>query len=532
MAMGTKRLLVADPLAEEGIRILEEAGDLHVEDYSSRSREELKRGLTGAAGLIVRSGTRADAELLEGADSLEVIGRAGVGLDNIDVEAATRLGIAVFNAPAGNTVSTAELAFALLLSVARRIPAADRSLRDGHWNRKGFRGSQLGGKTLGVIGAGRIGTEIIARARAFGMKVLVNDPYLMPQRAEDLGAELLALEAMLPRCEFVTLHVPLTDDTRDLIGAAELALMKPSAMLVNAARGGIVDEEALAEALNTGGLAGAALDVFAVEPLPADHPLRSAPGLVLTPHLGAQTPEAQREVAIEIAASVRDALLRGDYRAAVNVPAFGATDLERVGPVLDLARRLGVLLAVITDGRSGRVDVRLGGGLERGLPLVAAAAMEGYLRRSLAGPLNLINSMVLAAERGIEVTRSRTGSVTGYAGIIEVGASEAHGELVVGALEDYDHPRLLRIGRYHVDVEPRGDMLLVRNRDVPGVIGDVGTLIGDSGVNIAEFHQARDTDTGEALAVLVLDESVPAELLEALRELPAVTDARQVALGR
>jgi D-3-phosphoglycerate dehydrogenase len=529
--MSGKRLVLADSLAEEGLKILRAASGLVVEDCSARSRDELKESLAGAAGLIVRSATRADADLLDSADSLEVIGRAGVGLDNIDVETATRRGIAVLNAPAGNAISTAELSLALLLAAARRIPAADRSVREGRWEREAFRGAQLSGKTLGVLGAGRIGSEVILRARAFGMRVLVADPFLTAERATDLGAELLSLDELLPRADFLTIHVPLTDETRGLLGADELTRMQPSAILINAARGGVVDEDALADALHAGRLAGAALDVFSVEPFPADHPLRSAPGVVLTPHLGAATPEAQREVAVEIARSVRDALLEGDFRTAVNLPGVGLVDRARVDPVLDLARRLGAVLSELTDGRCRRIALRFGGGLERVLRLIAASAVEGYLSRSLAGPLNLINSLVLAADRGIEVTRARIGVVTGYAGIIELSASDGEDELVVvGVLENDRHPRLLRIGSFHVDVEPRGNLLLVSNRDVPGVIGQVGTLVGATGVNIAEFHQARNPETGEALAVLALDDPLPAGVVAELRELEAVREVRQVSL--
>ncbi len=312
--MTKKRLVLADPLSDEGLAILNESDGLHVDDYSGRSRDELLAGLGGCSGLIVRSATMADAELLEHADSLEVIGRAGVGLDNIDLEAATRRGIAILNAPAGNSVSTAELAFALLLSAARGIPAAAASMREGRWDRKSINGAQLAGKTLGVVGAGRIGTEVIRRAKAFGLRVVVTDPYLTERRAADLSVEALPLESLLETSDFVTLHVPLGDSTRGLIGAAEIARMRPTAILINAARGGIVDETALAAALREGTLRGAALDVYEQEPLPADHPLRDTPNLVMTPHLGASTPEAQREVAIEIAYAVRDALLQGDLR--------------------------------------------------------------------------------------------------------------------------------------------------------------------------------------------------------------------------
>jgi len=392
-----------------------------------------------------------------------------------------------------------------------------------------FKGAQLSGKTLGVIGAGRIGTEVLRRARAFGMKALIMDPYLKPERASDLSAELVSLDQLLARADFVTLHVPLTEDTTDMIGVDELAAMKKTAYLVNAARGGIVDEYALAEALKAGELAGAALDVFAEEPLAADHPLRDAPHLVMTPHLGASTKEAQREVAIEIAQSVRSALLDGDYSAAVNVPRVDPSARERFAPVLDLAQRLGAVLSELTEGKADRVEVRFAGPFERVLRLIAAAAMEGYLRRTLARPLNMVNSLMLAAERGIDVSRSRVLRRPGYSSYLHLSATVGDEEVSVsGAILGDQHPRLVRLGQYHINVVPRGTLVILRNHDVPGVIGQVGTQLGESGINIAEFHQARSRQGGETLAVIAVDGPLPAEILSALRELESVIEVRQV----
>ncbi|MBT8461135.1 MAG: phosphoglycerate dehydrogenase [Gemmatimonadetes bacterium] len=525
------RVVVADALAPEGMAILEAEGKLRVEDYSERTRDELKQGLAGASGLIVRSGTQADAELIGAGDSLKVVGRAGVGLDNIDVDAATRRGIAVMNAPAGNTVSTAELAFALLLSAARQIPAADRSLRAGGWDRKSFRGAQLSGKTLGVIGAGRIGTAVIQRARAFGMKVVVADPYMTAERAIDMYVELMELDDMLPLVDFLTCHVPLTTETKGLLDADRIGSLRPHAVLVNAARGGIVDEEALASALRDGRLAAAALDVYDTEPLPGDHPLRDVPNLVLTPHLGAATHDAQREVAIEIASAVRAALLDGDFRSAVNMPPFAPGDRERLRPVLDLAERLGSVLGEVIQGGIAEVSVRYGGEVQRGLRLISSAVLIGLWKVRLAGSLNLISALPMARERGVSVSRSRMGEVTGYRGMLEVtarSADEVH--VLTGSVEADGQLRLLRIDGCHVAVEPRGYLLIFRNRDEPGVVGEVGTRLGAAGVNIAEFHQARDAETGDSLAVLSLDERPEKDVLADLRSIPAIHYARGVRL--
>jgi len=525
------RLVLADALAPEGVAILEADDRLHVEDYSERSRAELEKGLAGAMGLIVRSGTEADAALIEAGDSLKVIGRAGVGLDNIDVEAATRRGIAVLNAPAGNTVSTAELAFALLLSAARRIPAADRSLRAERWDREAHRGVQLAGKTLGVVGAGRIGVEVIRRARAFGMNVIVADPYLTDERACDLDVELMELDDMLPRVDFLTLHVPLNPDTAGLLNEERISRLQPHAILVNTARGGIVDEGALAKALAEGRLFGAAMDVYGVEPLPVEHPLRDAPNLVLTPHLGAATHDARREVAIEIAAAVRAALVDDDYSAAVNMPPYLPRDRERLRPVLDLAERLGSVLGEVTEAGVSEVSVRYGGEVQRGLRLICSAVLIGLWRVRLDTSLNLINALPLARERGIRISRSRVSDVTGYRGMLEVSAragEEVH--VVTGGIESDGDLRLLRIDGYHVEVEPRGHLLIFKNRDEPGVVGDVGTRLGAAGVHIAEFHQARDLDAGESLAVLSLDEALTPDMLQGLRAIPAILYARGVRL--
>ena len=526
-----KRVVVADPLSEEGLALLRAEGGLDVADVSGEPKEALATAIRDAEGLIVRSGTQVDSALLEGAERLEVIGRAGVGVDNIDMEVATRRGVAVLNAPGGNTHSTAELAFALLLAAARRIPEADRSIREGRWDRKTLRGQQLHGKLLGVIGAGRIGSEVARRGRAFGMRVVAYDPYLSGERATQERLQRVELDELLAEADFVTLHVPLTDATERMIGEAELARMKPTAVLVNAARGGIVDQGALAEALRAGSIAAAALDVYAREPLPDDDPLRDAPNLVMTPHVGAATAEAQREVAIEIARSVRDALLTGDLTAALNVPSIDPEERARLEPILELARRLGVLLAVLTEGRCERLEVRYAGPLRRVLRMLAAAALEGYLRSTVASPLNLVNALTIAGERGIDVARVRTRRIADYANYVELTAKRGgRDEVVGGSLVAEGHRRLVRIGPYHVDVVPRGNLVLVDNRDVPGVIGEVGSALGRAGVNIAEYHLCRREAGGEALGVIRTDSPLPEELLRALAALPSVVAVRQVVL--
>ena len=529
---GALRVVVADALSDAGMELLAGAEGLEVVDRAGEPREVLAEALSDAVALIVRSTTTVDAELMDAAPRLRVVGRAGVGVDNIDVEEATRRGIAVLNAPGGNTRSTAELAFGLLLAAARNIPAGDRSIRDGRWDRGALRGTQLHGKRLGVIGAGRIGSEVAARARAFGMSVAVHDPYLARERAADMGVELLGLDDLLASSDVVTLHAPLTDETAGMIGVPELGSMKETAILVNAARGGLVDEEALARALTEGRLAAAAVDVFTREPLPGDSPLRDAPNLVMTPHLGAATDEAKEEVAVEIAESVRDALLEGELRTALNAPGMEASQRNRVEPVLELGRRLGLLLSEVAGRRCRELAVRYAGAYDGILRPLAASVAEGFLAPTVDRPLNLVNSLYLASERGIDVTRSRTRESADYANYVELAADTGQGEVVVGgALLGEGHPRIVRIGDFHVDTVPRGTLLIVRNRDVPGVIGEVGTRLGAAGVNIAEYHQARRDVGGDALAVVTVDGVVPAGVLEEIRGLEAVGSVRQVRFG-
>ncbi len=527
---GAKRLIIADPLLPEGLDLLRETPGITVEDHTSDDREALVRALRGASALIVRSRTKVDADLIGSTDSLEVIGRAGVGVDNIDIGAATRRGIAVLNAPAANTYSTAELAFGLLLAAARRLPEADASVRAGEWRRKELRGIQLYGKTLGVIGLGRIGAEVARRARAFGMRVLAYDPYVTVERANDLGVELMTLEELLPLSEALTLHIPMTDENRRFIGREQIAAMPAGSILVNAARGGLVDEGALAEALATGHLAAAGLDVYESEPLPAESTLRQAPNLVFSPHLGASTLEAQREVSRQIAIAVRDALLQDDYQAALNAP-FEAGDRDRTGPVMDLGQRLGTLLAALDDDPPRRIEVRYAGSVDGVLRPLAAAAVVGFLKKKVAPPLNLVNALSIAGERGLEIARVRTSAVGDYTNYVELCATSTTGEdVVVGGalLGDRQDPRVVRIGGFHVDTVPRGTLLLVRNRDVPGVIGGVGTKLGEADANIAEYHLARREAGGRSLGVVRVDGEVPPEVLEELRSLAAVEEVRQI----
>ncbi|MFW6078945.1 MAG: phosphoglycerate dehydrogenase [Gemmatimonadota bacterium] len=526
------RILIADAIVEDGLTPLAQADEIELIERTSVDDDELAAALAEADAVIVRSSTTITRRALAGAERLKVIGRAGVGVDNIDVEAATERGIAVLNAPSGNTISAAELTMALLLSLMRRVPAADRSMRAGEWDRKRFRGEELRGKALGLVGAGRIGGEVARRARAFGMQVIAHDPYLSEERADALEVDLAELDELLARADVVSVHVPLTDATAGLIGAERLATMKEGAYLVNAARGGVVDEAALVEALESGHLAGAAIDVYAVEPLPEHHPLRRSERVVLTPHLGAATVEAQQGVAREIAEAVRDALLHGDLSRALNAPAIGGEELRRMRPLLDLAERLGRLGSALADGPIASVELRYAGGADDGLRPLTASALVGVLEAIVGRrAVNFVNAPHLAAARDIEVRRVRRGPHGDYGEYLELVLAGRDGETrVAGALLAASHPRVVRILDFHVDIPPHGTLVVLRNRDVPGVIGRVGTVLGDTGVNIAEYHQARREAGGEALAAITVDGRLDSGTVDALRRVSEVLEVRQAQL--
>ena len=528
------RVVVADKVARSGLDLLAQTPEIEVVDVAGKT-EELYQAIAGAHALIVRSETRVTASLLARAPQLRVVARAGTGVDTIDVTAATRRGIAVMNAPGANTVSAGEHAMGLLLALVRRIPDAVGAMRRGEWDRKRFEGTELRGKTMGVVGLGRIGGHVAQLARAFGMQVVGHDPYLLPERAAELHVRLLSLEALLRTADVVTLHVALTDQTHHLIDVERLRLMKPTAVLINTARGELVDEAALADAIRDKRIGGAAIDVFAVEPLPADSPLRGLDRLLLTPHLAASTAEAQERVAIEICTAVRDALVAGDLSFAINVPGIGGDVLRRLAPLLDLARRLGRLALALADGPVTAVEVAYGGKEEAAPRPVLMSALEGLLSAMDAGPVSLVNAQVLAEEKGIQLARRTGAPEAGFETSIGVNVDTARGRVrVAGALVGDSHGRVIRIDDYHVDVAPAGWMLVIRNRDVPGVIGRVGTVLGSAGINIASYHQARRSAPGaggeggghNALAAINVDQALTNGVLDKLQTLPDVVDVR------
>jgi len=520
------RILISDPINETGLEMLRASG-AEVHEVTAEEKQDLASILPGHDALVVRSGTQVTAELLAAGTDLKVVGRAGIGVDNVDVAAATERGILVVNAPTANVLSATEHTFALLLALARRVPAAHASLSGGAWERKKFVGVELQGKTLGVVGFGRIGRRVAARARAFEMKVLAYDPFLDPAVAERLDVEMGSLDEVLAGADFVTLHTPLTDETRNLVDAGKLALMKQGAMLINCGRGGVVDEAALAEALDSGHLAGAALDVFAQEP-PEDYSLMAHPKVVVTPHIGAQTHEAQTRIATQTAEMVLAALDGSLSVTAVNLP-FSSTG-SRGEPFIALAEQIGRLAGQLFPGGLSKVEVSLWGiddALRRPL---GVAAVKGVLTPVMGDGVNYVNAEGAAKSRGVEVVSSQHNATADYPQMVGVRLTGGGGEVeVAGTLVGEHNPRVVRFAGFRLEFRPAGVLLVVRNLDVPGVVGKLGTLLGEAGVNIADIHLARH-DESDALAVLRLDSRPGVAVLERLLGLDEVQEARVVDL--
>jgi D-3-phosphoglycerate dehydrogenase len=529
------KIFVADDVSDSGLQPLREAG-FAVEKRTGLSKSELISALQDCEGLIVRSETKVTADVLESIPNLRVIGRAGVGVDNIDVPAATINGVVVMNAPDGNTITTAEHTIALLISLARSIPQANTSLKSGRWERKKFIGVELQGKTLGIIGLGRIGRVVASRARAMGMTIIAYDPFIAQEQARDLEIELAPLNEVYARADFLTVHTPLTAETRGIIGREVLAKMKPGARIINCARGGLVDEDALYEAISNGAIAGAALDVFSQEPPPAEHPLLGLDQVIVTPHLGASTTEAQEGVAFTVAEQMRDYLLTGALRGAVNVPMVGLKELNLLQPYVQLAEKLGRFQAQLVDKPVSEVRIEFAGEIVNIDAAPVTRAFLSGLLRDVSARVNVVNAFLIADERGIKVTTTyvRTSGDSAPAIRTEIHAGESTQSLA-GTLFGYGSQtregRITEIDGFHLEAIPHGHMLVMRNRDVPGVIGSVGTILGGGGVNISRFHLGRRERGGEAIAVIEVDAPLNRETFQALRSLEQVISAHPIELG-
>jgi D-3-phosphoglycerate dehydrogenase len=518
------KVLIADKMDPKAAAIFRDRG-IEVDEKPGLSPDELKAIIGNYDGLAVRSSTKVPSPVMDAAlPRLKVIGRAGIGVDTIDVPAASARGIVVMNTPFGNSITTAEHAIAMLFALAREIPQADQSTQSGKWEKSRFMGVELAGKTLGLIGCGNIGSIVADRAHGLKMKVVAYDPFLSPERAVELGVEKVELGDLLARADFITLHTPLTDQTRGILSREALAKTKPGVRIINCARGGLIDEAALKDALESGHVAGAALDVFAVEPA-KESPLFGTRGLVCTPHLGASTTEAQVNVAIQVAEQMSDFLLLGGITNAVNVPSLSAEEAPRLRPYMALAETLGRLVGQIAGTEIRSIDVEVeGAAAELNIKPITGAVLAGVMR-TWSDTVNMVNAPHLAKERGLEVREIRNSQEGDYHTLIAVTVGTEHGpKRVEGTLFGNRAPRLVSIFGIGVEAELAGQMIYIVNTDAPGFIGALGTSLGESGINIATFNLGRRQEGGEAVALVAVDDPITAEVAEQLRQLPGVLE--------
>lgn len=518
------KVLISDKMDPKAAQIFRERG-VEVDEITGKTPEELKAIIGQYDGLAIRSSTKATKEIIDAATNLKVIGRAGIGVDNVDIPYASSKGVVVMNTPFGNSITTAEHAIALMFALARQLPEANAQTQAGLWPKNGFMGVEVTGKTLGLIGAGNIGSIVADRAHGLRMKVVAFDPFLSPERALEMGVEKVELDQLLARADFITLHTPLTDQTRNILSKENLLKTKKGVRIINCARGGLIDEAALKELLDSGHIAGAALDVFVTEPA-KEHALFGTPNFVATPHLGASTSEAQVNVAIQVAEQMADYLVNGGVTNALNVPSLTAEEAPRVKPYMALAEKLGSLVGQLTHGDIPRVSVHSEGATtEVNQKPIVSAVLAGFLRTQ-TDTVNMVNAPFLAKERGIEVREVKTEKEGDYHTLIRVSVKTDSGERsVAGTLFNNREPRLVELFGIKVEADLAGHMLYVVNADAPGFIGRIGTALGDAGVNIGTFHLGRRDAGGEAVLLLSVDEAVTPELVANVRALPGVKTA-------
>ena len=525
------KVLVSDPLSEEGVRILEKEKEFKVDVKVKQPPEELKKIIGEYDALIVRSGTKVTADIIKHAKKLKVIGRAGVGLDNVDTQAATKKGIIVMNTPGGNTISTAEHTISMILSLARNIPQADASMKSGAWDRKKFMGSEIYGKTLGIIGMGRIGHQVARRALSFGMRVMAYDPFLDQGKEKDSEIEVVDLKKIFSESDYITVHTPLTGETRHMISTKEIGMMKKGARLINCARGGIIDEQAALAGINSGKLAGAAFDVYEKEP-PKDNPLVKSDKVVATPHLGASTEEAQLNVAVEVARQVVDALLGRGIRNAINIPYIEYAAWKVLRPYIILAEKMGLLQAQLLSGPIKEVGVSYAGEMiKHDTGSITRAFMKGLLTPAVGEMVNYVNATVIGEERGIKVTESKTSRIEEFVHVIVTKVkTKSETSTIAGALFANKEPRIVKINNYYVDAVPEGNMIFITNKDVPGVVGQIGALLGKNKINIAAMTFGRAKPGGEAISVCNVDSEVSDKVLKEIKKSKNIYDARLIKL--
>lgn len=528
--MTKHKVLVTDSLADSGLEILRAADDVDLDYRPGLKGQDLLNAVAESDGLITRSGTAVTKELVNAGTRLRIIGRAGVGLDNVDVDACTARGILVINAPTANIMSATEHTMAMLLALCRNIPEAHASVKRGEWTRAKFMGMELNGKTLGVVGLGRIGSRITVRARAFGMRVIAHDPYIAVTAFERVAAEQVSLEELLAQSDVITVHTPLTDETHGLIGAEHIRKMKDGVVLVNVARGGIYEEGALAEALNSGKVAGAAIDVFEAEPPAKDDPLVQAKNVILSPHIGANTVEAQDRVAVQTAEMVIEALRGSIFVSAVNLPFEGLSDSD-AAPMIDLSERLGLFAAQIVSGPVNRAAIELWGIDERLTKILSVAALKGLLTPFMSESVNFVNAESVAESRGIVIGSTTHPTPHDYTNLITFRVSSGGQEVSVsGTLFSEKNQRIVSVNAFRVEFKPEGHLIYIINKDVPGVVGKVGTLLGDREINIAEYNLARAPSGGKAMAIINIDSPLDPETLSFLKSYREMEEVKQVRL--
>ena len=523
------RVLISDSLSDQAVAVFRDRGiDVDFQPQLGPDKEKLQEIIGNYDGLAIRSATKVTPKIIAAAERLKVVGRAGIGVDNVDIPAATAKGIIVMNTPFGNSITTAEHALALLFAVARQIPAADRSTQAGKWEKSGFMGVEITGKTLGVIGCGNIGSVVAQRAQGLAMRVIAFDPFLSEERAVELGVEKVDFATLCRRADFLTLHTPLTDKTRNIIDAAAIAAMKDGVRIVNCARGGLVDEAALRAALDSGKVAGAGIDVFVDEPA-KENILFGAPNVVCTPHLGAATSEAQENVALQIAEQMADYLLDGAVRNALNMPSISAEEAPRLTPFVRLAEQLGSFAGQLTESDVKEVRLEYEGAVaEMNTRALTAAAMAGFLRPVLQS-VNMVSAPAFAKERGIAIVETRRGQKGAYESYIRLTVVTGTQERsVAGTVFSDGRPRIIQIKGINMEAELGPHMLYVTNRDRPGFVGRLGTLIGETGQNIATFHLGRESAGGDAIALVEIDGEIPERTLRAVQSLEGVMQARHL----
>ena len=524
------RILVADNIAASGVDLLQKHVEVEVTVQPGLPPDALLDAIPHYDGLIVRSATKVTADLIAAATSMKIIGRAGIGVDNIDVDAATRHGIIVMNTPEGNMNTAAEHTISMLLALSRSIPQASAEVKSGRWERQKFLGTEVVNKVLGVIGLGRIGSLVVRKAQGLGMQTVAYDPYIATDAAQQLGVEILDLPEVLRRADYLTVHTPKTSETQALIGSEELQLMHRGAFVINCARGGIIDEAALHEALVNGTVAGAALDVFEKEPPSADHPLLQLDNVICTPHLGAQTEEAQERVAIGVAEQMLDYFQYGQIKNAVNMPNLDAESYRALQPYLSLGAKLGAFQVQLLEGGLTDVTVSYSGDVSSlGTKPITAAVLHGILGHFLGPQVNLVNALVLARDRRIRVVERQQQERENYASLIEVeiGTERQRGS-IAGTLFGKGDARIVQMDRFPIEAVPEGHMLVFSNQDIPGVIGRIGTILGNAQINIAGFHLGRLQPNGTAVCVVNVDSAIPPGILDTIRDIPNLIYAKTV----